>query len=90
LQCLFVFVVVIGGILHDNGTVAFTDFAALLQLPLRRDLDPAWWRLRLGDEPPYIILRKAQDVSNSTTSNHYSTKGVRLLTSLGGRAAEYS
>jgi hypothetical protein len=33
---------------------------------------------------------KAQDFSKSTSSNDYSTKGVRLLTSLGGRAVEYS
>jgi hypothetical protein len=60
LQRLFVFFVIIGGILHDDGIVAFTDFSALFHLPLRRDLDPARWRLRLGDEPPYIILRKTQ------------------------------
>jgi hypothetical protein len=54
----FVFFVVIGGILHDDGVVAFTDFAALLHLPHHRDLDPARWRLRLGDKPPHIILRK--------------------------------
>jgi hypothetical protein len=58
LKRFFVFFVVIGGILHDDGIVAFTDFAALLHLPLRRDLDPARWWLRLGDEPLHIILRK--------------------------------
>jgi hypothetical protein len=58
LKRLFVFFVVIGGILHDDGIVAFIDFAVLLRLPLRRDLDPARWRLRLGDEPLHIILRK--------------------------------
>jgi hypothetical protein len=30
----------------------------LLHLPLHRDLDPARWRLRLGDKPLHIILRK--------------------------------
>jgi hypothetical protein len=58
LKNLFVFIVVIGGILHDDGIVAFTDFATLLHLPLHRDLNPARWRLRLGDEPLHIILRK--------------------------------
>jgi hypothetical protein len=58
LQCVFVFIVVIGGILHDDGVVASTDFAALLHLPLHWDLDPARWRLRLGDKPLHIILRK--------------------------------
>jgi hypothetical protein len=33
LKCFFVFFVVIGGILHDDGIVAFTDFAALFHLP---------------------------------------------------------
>jgi hypothetical protein len=46
LKSLFVFLI-IGGILHDDGVVAFTDFAALLHLPLHRDFDPARWRLRL-------------------------------------------
>jgi hypothetical protein len=58
LKRFFVFFVVIRGILHDDGIVTFIDFAALLRLPLRRDLDPARWRLRLGDEPLHIILRK--------------------------------
>jgi hypothetical protein len=53
-----VFFVVIGGILHDDGVVVFTDFAVLFRLPLCRDLDPARWWLRLGDEPLHIILRK--------------------------------
>jgi hypothetical protein len=57
LKGLFVFLV-IGGILHDDGVVTFTDFAALLHPPLRRDFDPARRRLPLGDKPPHIILRK--------------------------------
>jgi hypothetical protein len=52
-------------IFHDDGVVAFTDLAALLRLSLHRDLDPARWWLRLGDEPLHIILRKTRDVSNS-------------------------
>jgi hypothetical protein len=58
LKHLLIFFVVIGGILHDDGIVVFADFAAPLRLPLRRDLDPARWRLRLGDKPLHIILRK--------------------------------
>jgi hypothetical protein len=58
LQSFFIFVVVIGSIFHDDGVVAFTDFAALLHLLLHRDLDPARWRLRFGDEPLHVILRK--------------------------------
>jgi hypothetical protein len=41
LQRLLVFVVVVGGILHDDGVVVFTDFSALLRLPLHRDLNSA-------------------------------------------------
>jgi hypothetical protein len=62
LQRLLVFVV-LGGILHDDSVVAFTDLSALLRLPLHWDLDPAWGWLRLGDEPLHIILRKTRDVS---------------------------
>jgi hypothetical protein len=58
LQRVFIFIVVIGGILHDDGVVAVSNYSALLHLLHRRDLDPAWWRLRLGDEPLHIILRK--------------------------------
>jgi hypothetical protein len=58
LQRFFVFIVFIKSIFHNDGVVAFTDFAALPHLLLHRDLDPARWRLRLGDEPFHIILRK--------------------------------
>jgi hypothetical protein len=76
LQRLLVFVVVVGGILHYDGVVAFTNFSPLLHLPLHRDLDSARRWLRLGDELLHVILRKTQDVSNSTSSNHYSARGV--------------
>jgi hypothetical protein len=90
LKSLFVFVVVIGGILHDDGVVAFTDFAALLHLPLHRDLDSARWRLRLGDEPLHIILRKDTRCQQLYYKYSLLDEGVQLLTSLGGRTAEYS
>jgi hypothetical protein len=42
LQRLVVVVIVaVGGILHDDGVIAFTDFSPLLRLPLPRDLDSA-------------------------------------------------
>jgi hypothetical protein len=31
-----VFVVVVGGVLHDDGVIAFTDFSPLLRLPFLR------------------------------------------------------
>jgi hypothetical protein len=49
LQRLLVFVVIVGGIIHDDGVVAFTDFTPLLHLALLRDLDSTRRRLRLGD-----------------------------------------
>jgi hypothetical protein len=64
LQRLLVVIVVVGGILHDDGIIAFTDFAPLLRLPLHRDLDSARRWLRLGDELLQVILRKTQSVSN--------------------------
>jgi hypothetical protein len=69
-------VVVVGGILHDDGVIAFTDFSPLLRLPLHRDLDSARRWLRLVDELLQVILRKTQDVSNCTTGNDYSTNRV--------------
>jgi hypothetical protein len=76
LQRLLVFVVVNGGILHDDGVVSFTDYSALLRLPLHRDLDSARRWLRLEDELLHVIMRKRKDVSNSTSSTHYSTRRV--------------
>jgi hypothetical protein len=85
-------VVVIGGVLHDDGVIAFSDFSLLFVfgLPFLRDLDPARGRLRLEDELFQVILQKHKNISTSTPSKDYSTKGVRLLTSFGGRAVEYS
>jgi hypothetical protein len=60
LQRLVVFVViVVGGVLHDDGVIACTDFSPLflLRLPLLRDLDPTWGRLRLGDELLQVLLQ---------------------------------
>jgi hypothetical protein len=48
LQCLVVvIVIVVGGVLHDDGVIAFADFSPLfvLGLPFLRDLDPTWGRL---------------------------------------------
>jgi hypothetical protein len=47
-----VVVVVVGGILHDDGVITIADYSPLfvLGLPFLRDLDPARGRLRLGDE----------------------------------------
>jgi hypothetical protein len=55
LQRLFVvvvIVVVVGGVLHDDGVIAFADFSPLLVFgfPFLRDLDPLRGWLRLGDE----------------------------------------
>jgi hypothetical protein len=63
LQRVFIFVIVIGGILHDDGIVAVSDYSALLRLLHRWDLDSARWWLRLGDEPSHIILRKRYKAS---------------------------
>jgi hypothetical protein len=57
LQRLLVVIVVVGGILHDDGVIAFTDFTLLLRLPLHRDLDSARRWLRLGDELLQILLQ---------------------------------
>jgi hypothetical protein len=56
LQRLLVFFVV-GGILHYDGVVAFTDFSPLFRLPLHRDLDSARRWLRLGDEFLQVLLQ---------------------------------
>jgi hypothetical protein len=60
LQCLLLLVVVVvGGILHDDGVIAFDSFSPLLGFgfPLLRDLDPMRGRLRLGDEFFQVILQ---------------------------------
>jgi hypothetical protein len=35
-----VIVVVVGGVLHDDGVIAFADFSPLFGLPFLRGLDP--------------------------------------------------
>jgi hypothetical protein len=54
-----VVVVVVGGVLNDDGVIAFADFSPLFVfgLPFLRDLDPMRGRLRLGDELFQIILQ---------------------------------
>jgi hypothetical protein len=56
-QCLFV--IVVGGVLHDDGVIVFADFSPLLGFgfPFLRDLDPMRGRLRLGDELFQVILQ---------------------------------
>jgi hypothetical protein len=39
-RLVVVVVVVVGGILHDDGVIAFTDFSPLLLLPFPRDSIP--------------------------------------------------
>jgi hypothetical protein len=52
-------VVVVGGVLHDDGAIAFAGLSPLFGLgfPFPRDLDPMRGRLRLGDEPFQVILQ---------------------------------
>jgi hypothetical protein len=59
LQRLVVVVIIVGGVLHDDGVIAYTDFSPLflLCLPLLQDLDPTWGRLRLGDELLEVMLQ---------------------------------
>jgi hypothetical protein len=61
LQRLFVviIVVVVGGVLHDDGVIAFADFSPLLgfSFPFLRDLDSMRGRLRLRDELSQVILQ---------------------------------
>jgi hypothetical protein len=58
LQRLLLVVVVVGGVLHDDGVIAFADFSPLLGFgfPFLRDLDPLRGRLRLRDEYFEVIL----------------------------------
>jgi hypothetical protein len=59
LQRLLVVVIVVGGVLHDDGVIAFADFSPLFGFgfPFLRDLDPMRGRLRLGDELFQVILQ---------------------------------
>jgi hypothetical protein len=56
---LLLVVVVVGGVLHDDGVIAFADYSPLLGFgfPFLRDLDPMRGRLRLGDELLQVILQ---------------------------------
>jgi hypothetical protein len=58
LVVVVVIVVVVGGVLHDDGVIAFTDFSPLLGFgfPFLRDLDSMRGRLRLGDEHFQVVL----------------------------------
>jgi hypothetical protein len=51
--------VVVGGVLHDDGVIAFADFSPLLGFgfPFLWDLDSLRGRLRLGDEHFQVILQ---------------------------------
>jgi hypothetical protein len=59
-----------GKIFNDYCVVPFTDFAALLGLPLPliRDLDKSRRRHRLGDELHYVVLQEAHWMSTTTTT----------------------
>jgi hypothetical protein len=52
-------VVVVGGVFHDDGVIAFADFSSLLGFGLSffRDLNPLSGWLRLGDEHFQVILQ---------------------------------
>jgi hypothetical protein len=56
---VFIVIVVVGGVLHDDGVIAFTDFSPLFSFgfPFLRDLDPMRGQLRLGDELFQVILQ---------------------------------
>jgi hypothetical protein len=50
---------VVGGVLHDDGVIAFADFLALFVFGLSslRDLDPMRGWGQLGDELFQVILQ---------------------------------
>jgi hypothetical protein len=58
-RLLVVVIVVVTGVLHDDGVIAFADFSPLLGFgfPFLRDLDPLRGRLWLGDEHFQVILQ---------------------------------
>jgi hypothetical protein len=62
-----IIVVVVGGVLHDDGVIAFADFSPLLGFgfPFLRDLDPLRGWLRLGDDI-FKSSCKTQDFSATT------------------------
>jgi hypothetical protein len=57
-------------VFNDYGVVPFTDFVALLGLPLPliRDLDKSRRRRRLRDELHYVVLQEAHWMSTTTTT----------------------
>jgi hypothetical protein len=59
-RLVVVIVVVVGGVLHDDGVIAFADFSPPLGFgyPFARNLDPVRGRLRLGDELFQVILQR--------------------------------
>jgi hypothetical protein len=56
---VIVIIVIVGGVLHDDGVIAFTDFLPLLGFgfPFLRDLDSMRGWLQLGDEHFQVILQ---------------------------------
>jgi hypothetical protein len=54
-----IIIVVVGGVLHDDGVIAFADFSLFLVFgfPFLRDLNPMRGRLWLGDEHFQVILQ---------------------------------
>jgi hypothetical protein len=58
-RLLLLVIVVVGGVLHDDGVIAFADVSPLLGFgfPFLRDLDPLRGWLRLGDEHFQVILQ---------------------------------
>jgi hypothetical protein len=57
LQRFFIVFIVVGGVFHNDGVIAFTNFTPLLRLPLHWDLDSARRWLRLGDELLQVLLQ---------------------------------
>jgi hypothetical protein len=58
-RLVVIIVVVIGGVLHDDGGIAFADFSPLpgFGYPFARNLDSMRGRLRLGDEHLQVFLQ---------------------------------
>jgi hypothetical protein len=58
-RLIVIAVIVVGGVLHDDGVIAFADFSPFFGfgLPFLRDLDPVRGQLRLGDDLFQVILQ---------------------------------
>jgi hypothetical protein len=58
-RLVVVIVVVVGGVLHDDGVIAFADFSPLLGFgfSFARNLDSMRGRLWLGDEHFHVLLQ---------------------------------